>query len=243
MAADSLLTAVHATASDSANVVNGINLLVGSWGIPGPFIHLITGAMLGLPAIVLVLLTRIPVFQWIAPPFHAWLDPIWERNKTWVNPVLVLLAAWLTSGNPAVGAIAVFAHQLVTGAVKAAKGTKATVAAGSAAAGAAALVLGLALGSPQGPPVASAATLPALSVVDSAGATLPWLSVHRFSLVAAVGESYVGTGFTDNPTIYGRWNVGYQAFPFLQLTAGQRRALVSGAPWTREAEARLVFHR
>lgn len=232
---------VIVTAADSASVAAGVASLVAGWGVPAQIVQFITDLLLSLPTIAVVMLTRVPVFQWFAPTFHAWLDPVWNRNKPWLLPVLAMLAGYIGFHNPLVGALAVALHQAVTGIAKAAKGTSATVAAGRV--GVVLLAVG-ALSLPVGARTAQAASaggLASLAVTDSAGRTLPILSVHRLVATVAFGEGWDPGKWSGTPASYARWNVGYQVFPFLQITGGARRPFVAGSKWSPEAEARIIF--
>lgn len=70
---------------------------------------------------------------------------------------------------------------------------------------------------------------------------MPALSVHRFVGVAAVGYGWSGPKWTDHPAPFGRAAIGYQVSAPVQVSAGFRRALVTGAPWRPEVELKFVF--
>lgn len=237
-AVDSLNTV---TAADTSAVVAGVNALVAGWGIPPQIVNWLSGFLLGLPTIAVVLLTRLPIFRWIAPPLHAWLDPVWERNKTWLLPLLALLVGWIGTGNPLVGAAAVALHQIVTGVAKAAKGTAATVGAGRVGA----LILCVGLLAVPGPARAGSAratgTLQSVVVRAPDGTVMPVLSLHRFVASGAFGEGWAPGSWSGVPSSYARVAVGYQALAFLQLSYGARRHFARGSKWSPEAEARIIL--
>lgn len=109
---------------DSAAVVaeaaRQVGELLGGFGVPADVAAQVAGLLSGVPIIVLVLLTRIPVIQWASPWLHHQLDPWWGRNKTWALPILAVLVSLAVTHRAELGLMAVGLHQSVMGVVRAA---------------------------------------------------------------------------------------------------------------------------
>lgn len=104
-------------------VADGVKNLLVSFDLDPSVIAWLLNYVLAIPTVFLVLLAKYigKIVPFVSPILHSYLDPWWIANKTWVNPLLALCIGWLLSGNPVVGTIAVFGHQIVSGMKAAAK--------------------------------------------------------------------------------------------------------------------------
>lgn len=114
-----MLAAISAPDSIAAAtaVADGVKNLLVSFDLDPSVIAWLSNYVLAIPTVFLVLLAKYigKIVPFISPILHSYLDPWWLANKTWVNPLLALCVGWALSGNPVVGTIAVFGHQIISG--------------------------------------------------------------------------------------------------------------------------------
>lgn len=201
---------------------------LGGFGLPEAVVAQVTGLLSGVPVIVLVLLTRLPVLKFLSPIAHRALDPWWNANRQWAIPVVAWGVGWLVGNSPLLGFAAVGIHQTAMGAVRALKGSSPE---GLAKGRTLAIVLGL---------IGLLAAAPA-TAGDNAERRTSWIDARRFALSLRTGAEWTRTKATDPPATYVRAGLVYQLTNPLGLEAGLRRTFAGGERYRIYAEAKLVI--
>lgn len=164
--------------------------------------------------------------------------PIWDRNRSWLNPLLAIILGHL-DGSALAGMAGVAIHAGVRGVGKAiGNTTPQDVARVARTAGVVALLMiGMAWAGVAGAGVLAGALKP----VTRSDLPVSMFAKERFAFTVALGAKTNGWSYSRGTQGFAEAQVSWQLTNAAGVRAGVRRIALAGAPYEPEAKLTLTF--